>query len=77
MSEADSHVDHRPVADEDEDCLCLIVTDAPLRLTGWLGRLLNPFIRIYPAIEPHQGSSATECDARHRRVPERASKLPA
>ena len=46
VSEADSHVDHRPVADADEDCLCLIVTDAPLRLTGWLGRLLNPFIRI-------------------------------
>ena len=46
VSEADSAVDHRPVADADEDCLCLIVTDAPLRLTGWLGRLLNPFIRI-------------------------------
>ena len=46
VSEADSAVDHRPVADADEDCLCLIVTDAPLRLTGWLGRLMNPFIRI-------------------------------
>jgi putative transcriptional regulator len=46
VSEADSQVDHRPVADEDEDCLCLTVTDAPLRLTGWLGRLLSPFVRI-------------------------------
>jgi putative transcriptional regulator len=43
---ADSHVDHRPVADEDGDCLCLTVTDAPLRLTGPIGRLLNPLLRI-------------------------------
>jgi putative transcriptional regulator len=42
--EADSAVEHRPVADRDEECLCLAVTDAPVRLTGWLGRLLNPFI---------------------------------
>lgn len=46
VCEADSGVDHRPVADQDEICVCLAVTDAPLRLTGWLGRLLNPFIRI-------------------------------
>jgi putative transcriptional regulator len=42
---ADNAVDHRPVADADGDCLCLAVTDAPLRLTGVLGRLLNPFVR--------------------------------
>jgi putative transcriptional regulator len=46
VAEADSHLDHRPVADADEICLCLAVTDGPLRLTGWLGRMLNPFIRI-------------------------------
>jgi putative transcriptional regulator len=45
VSDADGEVDHRPVADADEECLCLAVTDAPVRLTGWLGRLLNPFIR--------------------------------
>jgi putative transcriptional regulator len=43
---ADSRVDHRPKADEDRDCLCLAVADAPLRLTGRLGWLLNPFIRF-------------------------------
>lgn len=43
---ADGSLDHRPVADEDRDCLCLAVTDAPLRLTGRFGRLLNPFIRF-------------------------------
>ncbi len=41
---ADATVDHSPVADE--DCLCLAVTDAPLKLTGPIGRLLNPLLRI-------------------------------
>ena len=43
---ADSSLDHRPMADDDQDCLCLAVTDAPLRLTGRFGRFLNPFIRF-------------------------------
>ena len=38
---ADASVDHQPVADPGEDCLCLAVTDAPLRLTGRFGRYLN------------------------------------
>jgi putative transcriptional regulator len=41
----DSSVDHQPVADDDGDCICFAVTDAPLRLTGRIGRLFNPFIR--------------------------------
>jgi putative transcriptional regulator len=41
----DSTVTHQPRADEGQDCLCLAVTDARLRLTGPFGRLLNPFIR--------------------------------
>lgn len=43
---ADASIDHRPVADKGEDCLYLVVTDAPLRLTGRFGRFLNPFIRF-------------------------------
>lgn len=42
---ADGSVDHQPVADEGEDCLCLTLTDARLRLTGRFTRFLNPFIR--------------------------------
>lgn len=38
---ADSEVDHRPRADEDEDCICFAVTDAPLRLTGPVGRIVQ------------------------------------
>lgn len=43
---ADSRITHRPVADPGEACICLAVTDGPLRLTGPVGRLLNFFVRI-------------------------------
>jgi len=46
VEEADGNIDHRPTADQDEDCFCLAVTDAPLKLTSRLGRLLNPFLNI-------------------------------
>ena len=42
---ANSDVDHQPTAEAGEACVCLIVTDAPIKLTGRLGRLLNPFIK--------------------------------
>ncbi len=38
---ADHEVDHRPVADPDDDCICFAVTDAPLRLTGPVGRVVQ------------------------------------
>ncbi len=41
VSVADSEVTHQPVADDDGDCICLAVTDAPLRFTGPLGSLIN------------------------------------
>jgi putative transcriptional regulator len=37
---------HRPVVDSDEECICLAVLDAPLKLTGMIGRLVNPFLRM-------------------------------
>ena len=46
MESVDPHVDHRPVADPGEPCVCLAVTSAPLRLTGALGRLIDPFLDI-------------------------------
>jgi len=46
VAEADASVEHRPVADEGEECICLAVTDAPLRFTGPMGRLLNLLARF-------------------------------
>ena len=43
---ADSDVSHMPVADISEDCICLAVTDAPLRFKSLLPRLAQPFFRI-------------------------------
>ena len=42
---ANPEVVHRPVADPVEGCLCFAVTDARVKLTGPIGRVLNLFIR--------------------------------
>lgn len=43
---ADEDLDHMPVAEMDEDCICLAVTDAPLKFNSWMPRLVQPFLRI-------------------------------
>jgi putative transcriptional regulator len=43
---ADDEVEHTPVAEEGEDCICLAVTDAPLRFSGLVPRLAQPFLKI-------------------------------
>jgi putative transcriptional regulator len=43
---ADSDLEHTPVADISADCICLAVTDAPLRFKGLLPRIVQNFIRI-------------------------------
>lgn len=45
VSHLDGTVDHAPVADPGKPCLCLSVRTGPPRLTGVMGRILNPFIR--------------------------------
>lgn len=41
---ADPQVNHRPVAGLEEACLCFAVTDAPLRLTGRFGRIVETLL---------------------------------
>ena len=43
---ADQDVTHTPVADISEDCICLAVTDAPLKFKGIIPRMLQPFLLI-------------------------------
>jgi putative transcriptional regulator len=43
---ADDNLEHMPVADIGEDCICLVVTDAPLRFNGLLPRLAQRFLDI-------------------------------
>ena len=42
---SDAATIHRPVADPDGDCLCLIVVEGGVRFAGVLGRLLGRFAR--------------------------------
>lgn len=43
---ADGEVEHMPIAGPQEDCICLAVTDAPLRFRSLAARLIQPFIGI-------------------------------
>lgn len=40
---------HRPTATMDKDCLCLSIVEAPVALTGILGKFINPFLRVRPS----------------------------
>ncbi len=40
---ADQHIQHRPRAEGDEDCICLAVTDGALKFTDNLGRIARDF----------------------------------
>ena len=46
VEDADESVDHQPVVTRDGECLCLAVTDAPLRFRSWLPRLAQGFLGI-------------------------------
>ncbi len=43
---ADDSVEHAPVAGSEAVCICLAVTEAPLRFKNLIGRLMQPFIGI-------------------------------
>ncbi|WP_417586625.1 ChrR family anti-sigma-E factor [Pararhodobacter oceanensis] len=43
---ADQSVEHTPTAEAGPDCICLAVTDAPLRFNSLIPRLLQPFVKI-------------------------------
>ena len=38
---ADGSIDHSPVVETDEECICFAITDAPLVLTGPFGRVVQ------------------------------------
>lgn len=42
----DEAVDHRPIVGGDEPCVCLVAMTGDLRMNGFFGRLIAPFIRL-------------------------------
>ena len=43
----DSNDIHQPSINEGEDCIALVVMDAPVLLAGPFSRFLNPFVKLY------------------------------
>ena len=43
---ANEDMQHTPIAEMGEDCICLAATDAPLKFNGLLPRIAQPFLRI-------------------------------
>ncbi|HEY1072337.1 ChrR family anti-sigma-E factor [Brevundimonas sp.] len=46
LEEADHDVLHQPRVVSDEPCLCVVALDGEIQLDGWLGRLMQPFVRL-------------------------------
>lgn len=46
IQEADETLEHQPHATAGEDCICLAVTDAPLRFSSFAARFVQPFLGI-------------------------------
>lgn len=46
VADLDPEIKHQPIADRDTACICLIVTDAPLRFEGWIPKLMQPFFGL-------------------------------
>jgi putative transcriptional regulator len=44
--EADEEVEHQPIVDSEMECVCLAAVDGRLKLSGWLGRLAQPFVGV-------------------------------
>ena len=42
----DESLDHQPLVGEGEPCLCLVAMTGDLRMKGFFGRLISPFVRL-------------------------------
>ena len=46
IADLDETIEHQPVAWGDAPCICVAATDAPLRFSGLIPRLMQPFIGL-------------------------------
>lgn len=46
IADLDETIEHQPVAWGDDHCICVAATDAPLRFSGLIPRLMQPFIGL-------------------------------
>ena len=45
LADENTH-DHQPIIDADEECICLVVTEAPIKIHGIIGKIVQPFIGL-------------------------------
>ncbi len=46
VADLDEHVEHQPMVDSDEPCICLVATEQPTRFKGIVSRLMQPLVGI-------------------------------
>lgn len=46
IAEMDEDVEHQPIVDPDEDCICLAALEGKMRFNGFIGRMLQPIFGI-------------------------------
>lgn len=46
LSEMDQEVEHQPIVDPDSECICLAALEGGMRLTGFFGRMIQPFVKL-------------------------------
>jgi putative transcriptional regulator len=46
VADLDEDIEHQPIVDSDEDCICLVATEAPTRFKSFWARLAQPFVGI-------------------------------
>ena len=46
FEDADDSIEHRPIVDSDEECLCLVAMDGKLLISGLMGKVMQPFVRF-------------------------------
>ena len=46
FDEADEAVEHHPIVEDGVPCICLVALEGGIAFQGWIGRLLQPFVRI-------------------------------
>ncbi len=46
LEEANDDVLHQPRVVSEEPCLCVVALDGQIKLDGWMGRLMQPFVKL-------------------------------
>ena len=46
VADLDEDIEHRPVVEQDGDCICLVATERPTRFKSIAARIIQPFVGI-------------------------------